>query len=118
MSTSGCKGPVFLVSEATFSFLLASCSYALNNSNLVSLEIEAPGFIMLTIDNPILTAITVVMMYVVTVIPPIFENFEISFKSEIPFINDARIRGIAISLRALIKIVPKGLIQSAIICLP
>ena len=42
------------------------------------------------------------------------ESFEISFKSEIPFIRDARIKGIAISFKRFIKIVPKGLIQSFI----
>ena len=37
-----------------------------------------------------------------------------SFKSETPFIKDPNIKGIAISLRAFINIVPKGLIQSEI----
>ena len=52
------------------------------------------------------------------VIPPILDNFEISFKSEIPLIKDAKINGIAISFKALIKIVPNGLIQSEIRSLP
>ena len=34
-----------------------------------------------------------------------------SFRSDIPFIKDARINGMAISLSELMKIVPKGLIQ-------
>ena len=59
-----------------------------------------------------LTAITVVIMYVTIVTPPICDNFEISFKSEIPLISDANINGIAISFKELIKIVPKGFIQS------
>ena len=42
----------------------------------------------------------------------------ISFKSEIPFIREARIKGIAISFRELIKIVPKGFIQSDIKSFP
>ena len=37
-----------------------------------------------------------------------------SFKSETPFIKDPNIKGIAMSLRAFINIVPKGLIQSEI----
>ena len=43
---------------------------------------------------------------------PILESFEISFRSEIPLIKDAKINGTAISLRELIKIFPKGFIQS------
>ena len=45
---------------------------------------------------------------------PILESCEISFNSETPLINEANINGTAINLRALIKIVPKGLIQSSI----
>ena len=44
--------------------------------------------------------------------PPIFLILEMSFKSEIPLIKDAKINGIAISFNKLIKMVPKGLIQS------
>ena len=72
----------------------------------------------MTIAKPTLTAITVVIKYVVIVIPPIFESLEISFKSEIPLIKDARINGIAINFRALIKIVPKGFIQFEINSFP
>lgn len=36
-----------------------------------------------------------------------------SFKSEIPFIKEARIKGIAMSFSNFTKMVPKGLIQLA-----
>ena len=49
---------------------------------------------------------------------PILESFEISLRSEIPFIKEAKISGTAISLRAFIKILPKGFIQSSINCAP
>ena len=52
------------------------------------------------------------------VLPPILDNFEISFKSETPLINDAKINGTAINFNKLINIFPKGLIQSTIICFP
>ena len=65
-----------------------------------------------------LTAITVVVKYVVIVKPPIVDNFDISFKSEIPFISEARINGIAINFKELIKIVPNGLIQLVTNILP
>ena len=39
------------------------------------------------------------------------DNFDISFKSETPLIKEARINGIAINFKELIKIVPNGLIQ-------
>ena len=54
----------------------------------------------------------------VIVIPPIFESLEISLRSEIPLIRDAKISGIAINFSAFINIVPKGLIQSEIMSLP
>ena len=73
---------------------------------------------MLTTNKPILTAITVVVKYVVIVRPPIEDNFDISFKSDIPFINEARINGIAINFKELMKIVPNGLIQLVINILP
>ena len=38
--------------------------------------------------------------------------------SEIPLIKDAKIKGIAINFKALIKIVPNGLIQSEIMSFP
>ena len=40
-------------------------------------------------------------------------NFEISFKSEIPLINEAKIKGTAINFSNFTKIVPNGLIQLA-----
>ncbi len=43
---------------------------------------------------------------------PIFDSLEMSLRSETPVISDPRIRGTAISFRALIKMVPKGLTQS------
>ena len=46
------------------------------------------------------------------VLKPIFLILEISFKSEIPLIKEANIKGTAINFKRLIKIVPKGLIQS------
>ena len=39
------------------------------------------------------------------------ESFDKSFKSEIPLIREAKIKGTAINFNELIKIVPKGLIQ-------
>src|SRR5690606_766467 len=79
---------------------------------LVSSVMVFPGWIRFTIPKPIDTAITVVTIYVTIVLVPIFESLEISLRSDIPFTRDARIKGTAISLRALIKIFPKGLIQS------
>ena len=46
------------------------------------------------------------------VLDPIDESFDKSFKSETPLIREAKIKGTAINLRTLIKIVPNGLIQS------
>ena len=46
--------------------------------------------------------------------PPITESLEISFKSDTPLINEANIKGMAMSFKALINMVPKGLIQSEI----
>ena len=45
------------------------------------------------------------------VLTPIDANLEISFKSEIPLISEAKISGTAISFRSLTKIVPRGFIQ-------
>ena len=75
-------------------------------------EIELPGSIILTIPSPIVTAITVVRIYIPMVLPPILESLEISLRSEIPFIKEASIRGTAMSFRELMKIVPKGFIKS------
>ena len=72
----------------------------------------------LTTSKPIETAIIVVTTYVIIVLKPIFDKLEISLKSEIPLINAASINGIAINFRKLINMVPKGLIQSAMICGP
>jgi len=43
-------------------------------------------------------------MYRKIVLPPILDNLEMSFKSDTPFINEAKIKGTAINLRALINI--------------
>ena len=51
---------------------------------------------------------TVVIKYRAIVRLPSIDNFDISFKSDIPFINDANIKGIAINFRELINIVPNG----------
>ena len=48
------------------------------------------------------------------VLSPIDANFEMSFKSEIPLIKDAKIKGTAINFSNFTKIVPIGLIQFAI----
>ena len=52
------------------------------------------------------------------VFKPIEANFEMSFKSEIPFMRDAKIKGTAINLSSFTKIVPKGLIHAAIKAVP
>ena len=52
------------------------------------------------------------------VLNPIFLIFEMSFKSEIPFIKEARIKGTAINFNKLMNIVPNGFIQSITISLP
>ena len=44
---------------------------------------------------------------------PIVLILEISFKSEIPLIKDAKINGTAINFKRLINMVPKGFIQSS-----
>ena len=60
----------------------------------------------------------VVNMYVMIVLPPILDNLDISFKSETPLMRDARIKGIAINFKRLIKIVPKGFMKLLIKILP
>ena len=47
--------------------------------------------------------------------PPIVESLEMSLRSETPLIKEPSIRGMAMSLRALIKMVPKGFTQWEII---
>ena len=73
-----------------------------------------PGWTIFTKTSPIITARTVVQMYTPNVLVPIVDSLEISFRSDIPLINEANIKGIAINFRRLIKIVPKGLNQSLI----
>ena len=53
----------------------------------------------------------VVVINKVTERTPIVLNWAISFKSEIPFIIEAKIKGMAISFKRLINIMPNGLIQ-------
>ena len=72
----------------------------------------------LTITKPIETAKIVVITYNPMVLPPILDNFEISFKSEIPLIKEAKIKGTAINFNKLMKIVPNGLTQSTIKSFP
>ena len=60
------------------------------------------------------TAIIVVVRYVIIVNKPIDESLEISFKSDIPLISDAKIKGIAINFRELMKMVPNGLTKFVI----
>ena len=110
-STRGCNGPASLLSAAALLFFSASESYCPISSVRVFSEMESPGFTILTSNKPTETAITVVVRYVVIVIVPMEDNFDISFKSETPLIKEARIKGIAINFKELIKIVPKGLIQ-------
>ncbi len=52
------------------------------------------------------------------VLNPIFLILEISFKSDIPLINDAKINGTAINFKRFINMVPNGLIQSVTKPLP
>ena len=52
------------------------------------------------------------------VLTPIDANLEMSFKSEIPLISEAKIKGTAMSFRSLTKIVPRGLIQALVNPLP
>ena len=73
---------------------------------------------MFTITKPIETAKTVVRIYKPMVLPPILDNFEMSFKSEIPLINEAKIKGTAINFNKLIKMVPNGFTQSTITSFP
>ena len=70
---------------------------------------ELPGLITFTIPKPIETAVNVVNKYNMIVLNPIFESWDIFFKSDTPFISDARIKGTAINFKTLIKIVPKVL---------
>tara|TARA_B100000614_G_C14529345_1_gene485882 strand:- start:637 stop:909 length:273 start_codon:yes stop_codon:yes gene_type:complete len=60
----------------------------------------------------------VVNIYVIIVLPPIFDSLDISFKSETPLTSEARIKGIAINFRRLIKMVPKGFMKLLIKILP
>ena len=50
--------------------------------------------------------------YVPIVRPPICESLDISLRSDTPLISAASINGIAINFKELIKMVPKGFIQS------
>ena len=50
-------------------------------------------------------------MYIMMVFNPIFLNLEISFKSDIPFTNEAIIKGTAINFNNFTKMVPNGFIQ-------
>ena len=52
------------------------------------------------------------------VLIPIDANFEMSFKSEIPLISEAKIKGTAMSFRSLTKIMPRGLIQAVVNAVP
>ena len=52
------------------------------------------------------------------VLKPIDLIFEISFKSEIPLIKEAKIKGTAINFNKLIKIVPSGFIHLVTKILP
>ena len=79
---------------------------------MVDCSKKSPGSRILTITSPIETAITVVARYIPMVLNPILDNLEISFKSVTPLIKDAKIKGTAITFNALMKILPKGLIQS------
>ena len=71
---------------------------------------------MLTKINPNDTEKTVVNRNKTTVLPPILDNFDTSFRSLTPLIREATIKGIAISLSILMKMVPNGLIQSITHC--
>ena len=79
---------------------------------------ELPGLIRFTNTSPIITAITVVNIYVMIVLPPIFDSLDMSFKSETPLIREARIKGIAINFKRFINIVPKGFMKLLIKILP
>ena len=118
ISIRGCRGPSAFCSLAIICLEAASSAYASTSLACASLLTILPGWIRFTIPSPIVTAVTVVIIYSKTVLPPILDNFAISFKSETPLIRDARMSGIAISLRALIKIVPNGFIQSTTKSLP
>ena len=52
------------------------------------------------------------------VLKPIVLILEISFKSEIPLIREANIKGTAINFNKFMKMVPNGLIQSVTNYLP
>src|SRR5699024_5409826 len=52
------------------------------------------------------------------VLKPILESFDISFKSDTPFIKEPRISGTAINFKALIDMFPNGFTQFVIKVLP
>jgi hypothetical protein len=60
------------------------------------------------------TAKAVVLKYIAIVFPPILLSFFTSDNEATPVTREAKTRGIAISLRRLINMVPKGLIQSLV----
>ena len=114
ISTKACNGPASFCEEAFISLSVtpASFSYFIFIFSIVSGDMPSPGFKVFTIVKPIIIAIKVVPTYITMVLSPIVLILEMSFKSDIPLINEAKINGTAISLRRLIKIFPKGAIQS------
>ena len=68
----------------------------------------------LTTSKPIVTATAVVARYSPIVLPPIRESFLKSDSDATPHTSDASTSGIAMSLRRLMKILPKGATQFAV----
>ena len=73
-----------------------------------------PGLKVLAINMPMHAARTVDPMYNAKVFTPILPKVATSLKFPIPAIIENKTNGIAISFKRLMKIVPKGAIQSMV----
>ena len=69
---------------------------------------------MFTKERPIVTAITVVTMYIPSVLNPSLPSLEMSASSDTPLINENKTIGTAIIFNNLMKIFPNGSIQFSV----
>ena len=111
ISINGCNGPLLLTSSTVFAFLMASSSYVSCSLFLIEYGTLSPGLIKFTEASPTVTATAVVPRYIPIVFPPMRLSFFKSDSDATPVIRDDKTRGIAISLRRFIKIIPIGAIH-------
>ena len=114
MSTNTCKGPCsFSVSAAC---CLAASDAEYDSASVFSAPCAkySPGRMIFTNTKPKETASIVVIRYRAMVFRPRRDKREMFFKSETPFISENKMRGMATSFSRLIKMIPQGLIKSAV----